>query len=82
MDEMSCHELVEQITDYMEGALGSADSARLDQHLHDCIGCRAYLGEMEMTVQVASSLPPEPLSTELEAELFTLYREWLERVTP
>jgi len=82
MNEMRCRELVEQVTDYLEGALGATDSDRLDGHLHGCIACRSYLGEMQVTMQVVSSLPPEPLSAEFEASLLGLYRDWSERVTP
>jgi anti-sigma factor RsiW len=76
VDEMKCRELVEQVTNYLEGALGSTDSDRLDGHLHSCIACRSYLGEMRVTMQVVSSLPAEPLSEEFEDSLLQMYRDW------
>ena len=34
-DEMSCKELVELVTDYLEGALPPEDRARFDAHLRE-----------------------------------------------
>ena len=49
---MSCQELVELVTDYLEGALSEEDRARFDEHLAECAGCRAYLAQMRSTLRV------------------------------
>lgn len=48
---MSCQELVELVTDYLEGALSEEDRARFDEHLAECAGCRAYLAQMRGTLR-------------------------------
>jgi len=74
--EMNCAELVERVTDYLEGALGHEDRARLDGHLGVCIGCEMYLGEVQVTLRLVSSLPAERMSDELAESLLAGYRTW------
>ena len=40
---MTCKELVEVITEYLEGTLPAEDRARFERHLAECDGCHAYL---------------------------------------
>lgn len=77
---MNCDELVERVTDFLEDALAADDRARLDDHRHECYGCRNYLSEVHATLQVVSSLSGEQLSDELESALLAQYRVWAERV--
>jgi predicted anti-sigma-YlaC factor YlaD len=49
---MSCQELVELVTDYLEGALDADERARFDEHLAECAGCRAYLAQMRTTLRL------------------------------
>jgi hypothetical protein len=74
--EMNCDELVERVTDYLEGALGREDRVRLDDHRGVCIGCEMYLGEVQVTLRLVSSLPAERMSDELEENLLATYRTW------
>ena len=53
---MSCQELVELVTDYLEGALDDDERARFEEHLGECDRCRAYLDQMRMTVRVLSAI--------------------------
>ena len=53
---MSCKELVELVTDYLEGALTREDAARLEEHLAACPGCDAYLRQMLSTIEVTRAL--------------------------
>jgi anti-sigma factor RsiW len=50
--ELSCQELVELITDYLEGTLPAGDRERFDAHLELCPGCRAYLDQMRTTIRL------------------------------
>jgi anti-sigma factor RsiW len=57
---MSCKELVELVTDYLEGALPADDAARFEGHLALCPPCVEYVGatwrDVEDTPQVAELL--------------------------
>jgi anti-sigma factor RsiW len=73
---LSCQELVELITDYLEGALAPADAARFERHLDGCDGCRAYVEQIRQTIAALGHLPPESLSPEAERELLAAFRDW------
>ena len=48
-EEMSCRELVDLITDYLEGTMAEADRARFEAHLGECDYCVNYLAQMRDT---------------------------------
>jgi anti-sigma factor RsiW len=48
--QLSCRELVELVTDYLEGTLDPARLAALDAHLAGCDGCGTYVEQMRQTV--------------------------------
>ena len=74
--QLSCQELVELVTDYLEGALGDEERARFDRHLSICEGCRVYLEQMETTIRVTGRVRPEDLSPEAEHALLGAFRRW------
>lgn len=57
--ELTCKELVELITDYLEGVLPAAEHARFDEHLAGCPFCRTYLEQMRQTIDTVGHLPEE-----------------------
>lgn len=73
---MKCREVVELMTDYLEGALSEADRRRFEAHIADCAGCREYLAQLRSTIRVAGRLNDEPVPPELEAELIRAFRNW------
>ena len=78
-DEMGCRELVELVTDYLEGTLPAADRARFEAHLATCRGCRAYLAQMRQTVTALGRLTEQDVAPEAEAELVRAFRGWKRR---
>ena len=74
VEQLSCQELVELVTDYLEGALPPEERARVDDHLGVCEGCRTYLAQMEATIRVTGLLRPEDLSPEAEQALRAAFR--------
>jgi len=73
---LSCQELVELVTDYLEDVLPPDERARFDEHLEVCRACRRYLEQMRRTVELTGSLEPESLSPEAEATLLEAFRHW------
>lgn len=73
---MSCRQVVELMTDYLEGALSPADTARFEQHLVGCDGCRAYLAQLRKTRDLLGRLAVEPVPASVENELLTAFRSW------
>ncbi len=75
-EALSCQELVELVTDYLEGALDSAERARFEHHLEECGNCQLYLDQMRATIELTGSLQPESISPEAEETLLGAFRDW------
>lgn len=50
LPEMPCRELVELVTDYLDGALPDAERARFEAHVAACEGCDRYVEQIRTTV--------------------------------
>ncbi len=73
---MSCAELVEIITEYLEGAMSFRDRMRFELHLAMCPACRRYIRQMRDTVATLGELPREPIPAEVEQALLARFRDW------
>ena len=73
---LTCRELVELVTDYLEGTLPAADRARFEQHLALCPNCPAYLEQMRQTIRALGMLPEESITPEARQELLEAFRNW------
>ncbi len=74
--DLVCREVVELVSDYLEGALDAGDRARFEAHLTACDGCSAYLDQMRGTLRLAGSLTPEALDPVFRARLVDAFRDW------
>jgi anti-sigma factor RsiW len=77
MDEMACQELVELVSDYLEGVLGPDQTERIQEHLAICTSCDNYIAQVRATIRATGSLPPETPNAAVEDQLTDLYRQWL-----
>jgi anti-sigma factor RsiW len=75
-ESLSCQELVELVTDYLEGALEPVTRARFDAHIAQCNGCQAYLAQLRQTIRVTGTLTPADLSPDAERTLLAAFRDW------
>ena len=71
-----CRDLVERVTDYLEGVLGSEETERVNRHLAACDGCTAYVDQVRASVRTSAALPPEVPGEQVEARLLDIYRTW------
>jgi anti-sigma factor RsiW len=71
-----CRELVELVTDYLEGRLSAEDRARFEQHVGACDGCTAYVDQMRQTIAALGHIPEDSLSPEIERDLLVAFRDW------
>jgi anti-sigma factor RsiW len=79
--DLSCQELVELVTDYLEGALAPGERARFEAHVAECPGCERYVEQMATTIALAGaavSLESRPEITGLLAA----FRDWKVRPAP
>ena len=75
-EDLTCAELVELVTDYVEGALAPGDRARFEEHLTVCEGCVNYLDQMCTTIALTGRLRIDDLSPEVQVELVDAFRGW------
>jgi anti-sigma factor RsiW len=75
-DELSCRELVELVTDYVEGALPSDDVRRFEEHLAICEGCVNYVDQLRGTIAVVGSLSEESIDPVARGRLLESFRGW------
>jgi anti-sigma factor RsiW len=75
-EELSCQELVELVTDYLEGALPEELHDRFERHIGHCSGCQAFLEQMRGTIRATGTLTVESLSPEAESALLDAFRGW------
>jgi anti-sigma factor RsiW len=75
-NELVCQEMVELITDYLEGALSRSQRRRFDAHLAGCEHCTEYLEQMRATIRLTGRLSAEDLTPEMQEEFADLYRHW------
>jgi anti-sigma factor RsiW len=75
-EELSCQELVELVTDYLEGALPSELRDRFEQHIAHCSGCQAYLKQMRATIRATGTLTVDSLTPDAESTLLDAFRGW------
>ncbi|MDX6523029.1 MAG: hypothetical protein QOI17_542 [Gaiellales bacterium] len=75
-DDLTCRELVELVTDYLEGGLSAHDHSRFEQHLALCEGCVAYMVQMRSTIRLAGTLREEHLQPRAREALLHAFRGW------
>jgi anti-sigma factor RsiW len=76
VEQLSCRELVELVTDYLEGALSPVDTARFEDHIGRCGACSIYLAQMRQTIEVLGHLPADVLTPEAERDLLEAFSGW------
>jgi anti-sigma factor RsiW len=73
---MTCRELVEVITDYLEGTMAEQDRRRFEEHLQECPYCENYLDQMRQTVEALGELSEEHLASDARDALLAAFRDW------
>jgi anti-sigma factor RsiW len=80
--ELTCRELVELVTDYLEDRLTLQTRARFEAHLADCEYCATYVEQMGQTIRTLGRLPEESLSPQARDALLEAFRDWPAAGTP
>jgi anti-sigma factor RsiW len=72
---VACQEIVELVTDYLEGALDPDMTAEVEAHLQLCDGCDTYVEQMRATIRELGAVPVETLSETAQSELLGAFRD-------
>jgi anti-sigma factor RsiW len=76
--ELVCIEVVELVSDYLEGALSRRDRRRLEHHLAGCEHCTEYVAQMRETLRLTGRLVPEDFTPEMQREFTEIFERWRE----
>ncbi|WP_181720054.1 anti-sigma factor family protein [Nocardia gipuzkoensis] len=74
MEEIHCIDLVERVTDFLEGALSEDEERRFLDHLQYCDGCDRYLDQLRHTINALNHQPSPGLSNEMKKALLAEFR--------
>lgn len=73
---LTCKEIVELVTDYLEDSMPAQDRSRFEAHLAGCSGCTTYLEQIRQTIGLTGKLTEAQLSPEMEQALLSAFEEW------
>jgi anti-sigma factor RsiW len=74
--ELTCQELVEVVTDYLEGRMPAERRLLFEEHLAFCDGCKTYLEQMQETIKLTGTLSEDDLGPEARDALLGAFRDW------
>jgi anti-sigma factor (TIGR02949 family) len=75
-EHIGCADVVELVTEYVEGALEVHDAALFEQHLNFCDGCVRYVDQMRATIATVGRIEEEDVPPEARDRLLAAFREW------
>ena len=74
--ERTCRELVELVTDYLEGAFTPAETSSFEAHLDHCDGCHAYLDQLRRTIALTGRITEASIAEPAREALLEVFRSW------
>ena len=76
MSSMTCQEVVEVVTAYLEGTMDAEDRATFEDHLALCEGCERYLAQMRATIALVGQVREESLAPRTRQRLLDAFADW------
>jgi predicted anti-sigma-YlaC factor YlaD len=73
---LTCQELVELVSDYIENRLPLEERVRFEEHVAVCGPCRTYLQQMRQTIRLSGELTEETISPSARDALLEAFRGW------
>lgn len=73
---LTCQQLVELVTDYVEDRMPVEERMRFEKHLAACGPCRTYLKQMRETIHLSGALGEETIDPRARDALLRAFRTW------
>ena len=73
---MTCQELIDLVTDYLEGDLPQPERARFEDHVAGCDGCRLAVEQFRLTVRTIGRVDEDEVPAPLREALLSAFRAW------
>ena len=74
--DLTCREVVELVTEYLEGGLSTHDRLDFERHLVWCSWCRDYLDQMRTTIELTGRPDDAEPPAQLREQLLEAFRDW------
>lgn len=74
--DVTCRELVERVTAYLDDALESLERAQFEGHLAACDPCCEHFKQILVTRATTRQLGDEGLNPTAKAAVMNLYHQW------
>ena len=75
-DTLSCQEVVELVTDYLENALLPEMRKRLEEHVAECPDCETYIEQIRQTISMLHQLAKQQVAPATKRELLQFFHSW------
>jgi anti-sigma factor RsiW len=75
-EHISCQEVVELVSDYLERSLPPDETTLFEQHLNFCDGCDWYVEQLKRTVETVGEIREEHVPAEVKERLLSAFRDW------
>jgi anti-sigma factor RsiW len=75
-NEMVCQELVELVTEYLDGSLPADQRIRFEEHIACCSPCVRYLEQMRQTIVLTGALRENDIDAEARETMLHIFREF------
>jgi predicted anti-sigma-YlaC factor YlaD len=72
--DVRCREVVELVTDFLEGALARDRRDVFERHLAMCAWCQTYMDQMRVTLEVTGRIREDEVPPELVDSLAAAFR--------
>jgi Putative zinc-finger len=74
-ERITCQEVTELVTEYVEGTLGSHDTALFEQHLNFCDGCDWYVDQIRTTITAVGRIEEADVPLQMRDSLLAAFRD-------
>jgi anti-sigma factor RsiW len=75
-EDLVCQQMVELITDYLEGALPGPRRRGFEAHIARCEHCTEYLEQMRVTIRLTGRLRTSDLTPAMREDFSALFESW------
>jgi anti-sigma factor RsiW len=76
VNDLTCKQLVELMTDYLEGTLPETERSHFEAHLSACGGCSTYLEQIVQTIRLTGMLSAQGIPPHEKERLLRALRDW------
>ncbi|MGH8066770.1 MAG: anti-sigma factor family protein [Candidatus Entotheonellia bacterium] len=81
-DAVTCQRVTAMIWDYLARELAPGSAAALEEHLHDCPDCTAFINTYKRITQALQSVRYEDIPGEMQSRVHQFLRAKIKRFPP